>query len=101
MARNSKFIRKMAIHEDIPGLEATVCVGGQPLKEYRTENEQSGHTDHAVKLHQSLWTITNYVESQSDKEFGVKLSMRHPYIMNCPRLLFTIDVDGQNIYRFV
>jgi hypothetical protein len=29
----------MAIHESLPGVEVTICVDGEALKEYEAENE--------------------------------------------------------------
>jgi hypothetical protein len=91
----------MAIHDHLPGIEATICVDGQPLREYRTQNDEVKHRSHAVRFHQSLRTITNYVESQSDKEFTIKLALKDHYIMNCPRLLLKIFVDNLHICSFI
>ncbi|PMD38442.1 hypothetical protein L207DRAFT_568089 [Hyaloscypha variabilis F] len=88
----------MAVHEDIPGIEASICVDGQPLQEYDTENDKVNHDNHAVKLHQSIWTTTKYVESQTDKEFTIKLALKDSYTMGCPRLLTKVAVDGQIVY---
>jgi hypothetical protein len=91
----------MAVHEDIPDIEASICVGGQPLQEYDTENDEVNHDNHAVKLHQSIWTTTKYVESQTDKEFTIKLALKDPYTMDCPRILFNVAVDGQIVNSVV
>lgn len=88
----------MAIHEDLPGIEACICVDGQPLQEYHTENDEVNYNNHAVKIHQSLWTVTKYIESQTDKAFIIKLSLKKPYIMDCGRLQVDFKVDGQWVY---
>lgn len=88
----------MAIHDDLPGVEATVCVNGQPLQEYRTDNDEVQHNDRAITLHGSLWTITNYIESQTNQDFTIKLTVKLPYVMDCGRLLYEIRVDSQLVY---
>jgi hypothetical protein len=69
--------------------------------QYHTENEEVKYNDHAVRLHYSVWTVTDYIESQTDKEFTIKLGLENPYIMECLRLLFKMGVDGQNVYSMI
>ena len=85
----------MAVHEDLPGVEASVCIDGQPIEEFDTENDEVKDEDHAVKLHQGIWTTTKYVEAQTDKEFSIKLALKDPYIMDCPSLACKVIVDGE------
>ncbi|KAE9368745.1 hypothetical protein N431DRAFT_347853 [Stipitochalara longipes BDJ] len=91
----------MAVHKDLVGLEAKVCIEGQSLKEYHTSNREIIHTEHAVRRHHSQWTVTKYIEAKTNKEFTLKLSMKSPFFMNCPRLNLHIHVDGQPVYNFV
>ena len=87
----------MAILEDVPGIEVTVCVDGKPLTEYPTENEEVIDEDQDVIEHREAVTVTNYIESTTDKVFVIKLKVSHPFRMESPNLSFEIYVDGQEI----
>ena len=84
----------MAIHPDLPGIEVTVCVDGQALKEYETENDPIKHKVQAIAAHQEKCTITKFVESADDTAFAVQLAVRAPYKMTSRRLKFEVEVDG-------
>jgi hypothetical protein len=88
----------MAVHEDVVGIEASICIDGQPVQEYHTETDEANHNNHAVKLHQSLRTITKYIESQTDKEFAIKAEVKKPYNMDCARLQVEFYVDGKQVH---
>lgn len=70
---------------------------GNPSQEYRTDNDEVQKDDPEVKLHQSLWTVTNYVEAQTGKEFTIKLDFKHPYKLICERIDARFYVDGEKI----
>ena len=91
----------MAVHEDLPGVEASICVDGQPIQKFGTDNDEVKHDNHAVRLHQETWTTTKYVESQTDKEFTIKLALKEPYIMDCPSLVFKVILDGKFVCAVV
>lgn len=85
------------IHPERLGLEVTVCVDGQALTEYGTENDKIEHDDPDVVLHQNKWTITKYIEATTGKAFTIKLSAKRPYKLDAPNLAFEVNVDGNLI----
>ena len=88
----------MAIHGDLEGIEVTICIDGQPVTEYETDNDEIEHSQPLVKLHQANVTVTNYIEAITNKEFSIKVEIRPPYKFDCPTLTFQIMIDGNHIY---
>jgi hypothetical protein len=87
----------MAIHPDYPGIEVTVCVEGEPLKEYDAENDAFGHEDEAIAEHEGKCTITKYIESNTGKTFTILLSAKNLPKLGCSGIGFDVEVDGQSI----
>ncbi len=87
----------MVVHNSLPGIEATVCVDRQPLKEYKIENEKVNHSDARVAAHQGAWTVTNYIESSTGKTFTVNLAIKSTYKSSCPGLQILVYVDNHYI----
>ncbi|PVH81475.1 hypothetical protein DL98DRAFT_587389 [Cadophora sp. DSE1049] len=86
----------MALLESLPGVEVTVCVDGEALKEYNTENDIVTNKNR-VAARQKSRTITKYIEATTGKGFLVKIVVKAPYKMNCHNISFTVEVDGQYI----
>ncbi len=87
----------MAIHEDLPGVEVTVCLNGEASKEYPAENDDFEHEDPAVVLHNQTWTITNYIEAVTGKPFTIKMKACDPFRLQSPTIGFDVYVDGNYI----
>jgi hypothetical protein len=78
----------MAILDEIPGIEVAVCIDEQQLKEY-VDDEFHGRPH--------VNTISTYIESETLREFSVKILIKEPYVLNCPTLGFQIIVDGVKV----
>lgn len=89
----------MAIHGEIPGIQVTVCVNGRPLEEFNVDNDPSEHQDPVVRGHEQSCTKTVFIESQTGKEFTVKIRVKKPYHMDSPNLSFRTFVDGQIVWK--
>jgi hypothetical protein len=85
----------MAIHHDLPGIEVSVCMNGENIKEYQTKSDKADHCDTRVVLHQTAWAITNFIEAIEDNEFSVKISIQQPFQLDCSALSFELTVDGE------
>jgi hypothetical protein len=86
---------KMAVLDDLEGIEVTICVDGQALHEYNDDEieAQAG----AVGAHQASKTVSKYIEAATGKEFAVKVTVKSPYKMDCPTLSFRCRVDGMKV----
>ena len=84
----------MAIQTDLPGVEITISVDEQPLKEYDTKNDPSNSDNPTVVKHLEQCTVTKFVESANDKEFLVQIALGHPYKIDCDALEVDVEVDG-------
>ena len=82
----------MAVLDSLPGIEATICINKVPLQEYEDDEVEiaAGH----VGEYQAARTVSKYVESATNKEFSIRLSVNHPYKPDCPTLGFAIIIDG-------
>jgi len=83
----------MAILEDLPGIEATVRVNGEPLFEYDDDEEYQPQDDD-VPRHKRAKVTSHYIESATGAEFTIKISVGQPYKMKCPSLGFKVFIDG-------
>lgn len=88
----------MAVHDSLPGIEVTVRVDGEPLKEYHIENGKAKHSDRKVAAHEEAWTIANYIESSTSQTFTVDYAIEPPYKFSSPGLTFFLFVDGQKVH---
>ena len=71
----------MAVIDDI---EATVCVGDNPLKEYKdSELDDDGPKE-----------ASRYIEAESGKAFGVKFKLPKAYPWTSDGLTAEIHIDG-------
>jgi hypothetical protein len=87
----------MVVHQELPGFDVTVVVGSKALVEFRAENGPFEHEDLQVVKHHQEKTVTRYIQAQTDKKFGIKLSIQSPYKMDSPAPGFSINVDGQRV----
>ena len=78
----------MAILQMLPGVEVAVCVDGEALVEY-------DNGDFEAQLGST--TVSSYVESETGKEFSIKLIVQDPFDLFYPTLSFQIFVDGVKV----
>jgi hypothetical protein len=89
----------MAIQDDIPGLEVAVCIDGKPLEEYDNDEEEQAKPGlpSEVFQYQAARTVTKYIESVSDQEFAIQLTLGPPFKMDYACLKARIHVDGREV----
>ncbi|KAG4430283.1 hypothetical protein IFR05_014230 [Cadophora sp. M221] len=84
----------MAILDRVPGLEVKVHINGQPAQEYDDDEDEQA-VPGAVGWYQAARTVRKYVESISDKEFLVQLSLDNSFKFDCPTLSCELSIDGK------
>ena len=78
----------MAVLEILLGIEVAVCVDGEPLVEYVDGDFEAGL---------GSTTVSNYIQSETGKEFSIKLIVKDPFDLSYPTLSFQIIVDGVKV----
>ncbi|KAE9368743.1 hypothetical protein N431DRAFT_347016 [Stipitochalara longipes BDJ] len=78
----------MAILASLPGIEVSVIVKEQSLAEY---------FDDDFDLVLEPITVSNYIQSETGKEFSIKLVVKDPFNLSYPTLGFQIYVDGVKV----
>jgi hypothetical protein len=78
----------MAVLNELPGVEVAVFIDEQQLHEY---------ADDEFRARPHVNTVSTYIESETLKEFSVKIIVKEPYSLNCPTLGFQIFVDGVKV----
>ncbi|KAI1126827.1 hypothetical protein F5Y10DRAFT_203054 [Nemania abortiva] len=83
----------MAIHEDVPGLEATVRCRGQPLQEHDDPDDHDNDDAGACP------TATKYIECVDDAEFGVYVQATPDYAWGYRDhvLVAGLYIDGKRV----
>ena len=71
----------MAVHDDYPGLTVQVIVHGEPLEEYKHDDEE-----------ELPKTIIRYIESKPDAEFAIKTTFTPPF--EACHVSISISLDG-------
>lgn len=74
----------MAISEDLRGVNVTITVRGNDLKEYRD-----------AELEEDPRTTTRYIEAVSGQDFAVSIVAKDTVIFRDDALCFDVSVDGQ------
>ncbi|KAL6707966.1 hypothetical protein ACN47E_003640 [Coniothyrium glycines] len=77
----------MAVLEGCAGLEVSVTVNEQALKEYEDDSEDSSTT-----------TATRYIEAQSGQSFAIKYSFTAPFPTDDP-VVCRVSIDGNKLRR--
>lgn len=85
----------MAIHEDFPGITATVLMDDGPIPEYDIKNDDVEHEDPEVIEHQEASTVTKYIECIESQPFSINIEIKRPYRFDCNALSFEFYVDGE------
>lgn len=75
----------MAVIDVLPGVEVTVDVDGNPLKEYEDRDEEEPEK-----------TITRYVEAQSGKKFSIRVKCSKECKFKGDSITFRFYADGTN-----
>ncbi|KAI9047800.1 hypothetical protein LZ554_008509 [Drepanopeziza brunnea f. sp. 'monogermtubi'] len=84
----------MAILDAVPGLEVTIQSFDEVLPEYQDDGDWTqSRFAHIPKACRSQ----KYVECQTDAEFRIRITLKHPYKMNSQSLVFKANVDGHGI----
>lgn len=89
----------MAIQDHVPGLEVAVCINGKPLEEYDNDEEEEakpGLQSEAFR-YQAARTVTKYIESVSDQEFAIQLTIGPPFKMDYACLSIDVHIDGKKV----
>lgn len=81
----------MAVIDKLPGIEVTVICDGRALQEYDCE-------EHELQPTSSKKTVTKYIESQSDKEFKIRVHMGR---VLSPNIQYEVHVDGKYTTGFI
>jgi len=83
----------MAILPALQGIEVTVQVDNQPLREYADDDVNETLGTEAALLADK--TVSKYVESVTDAEFTVDLVLAEQFQPSSPSLTFDIFMDGK------
>ncbi|CZR63017.1 uncharacterized protein PAC_12914 [Phialocephala subalpina] len=90
----------MAVHPDLPGVEIVVCVDGVALEEFEdTEGDES--ISRQREEDDTTLTVSKYIKSVADQEFGIKYTLQDPFKMDCPILGVTVFLDGKKIIQML
>jgi hypothetical protein len=81
----------MAVLNGLEGIEVTVCVDGQALREYNDDEVEA--QPGVVGAHQASKTVSKWIEADTGKDFVIKMGVKSPYQMDCPTLSFKVQVD--------
>lgn len=89
----------MAIHDDIEGIEVTICMNGEPMPEYDAEAEQSTNPSPIVSLNEDMCTVSKYIEAVTDQNFSVKFKISPEYTATSHHLGFEVLLDGVRVWE--
>lgn len=84
----------MAILNQVPGLEVTICVDHKPLQEYKDDDESAGGD--------GARTARRYVEAAPEKLYAIRIELKTPFKLFsdiCHGLLLQIIIDRQMVAR--
>ncbi|KAE9368742.1 hypothetical protein N431DRAFT_494137 [Stipitochalara longipes BDJ] len=90
----------MAVLDTLRGLDVSICIDGQPLKEYDDDEEEEVQ-ETPVAEYQAARTVRKYVESVSDKEFEVKIVLGTSFVMDYDCIMAPITIDGKRMIETV
>ncbi|KAF4621903.1 hypothetical protein G7Y89_g14442 [Cudoniella acicularis] len=90
----------MAIFDSLLGLEATVLVDGIALKEFE-DNEDESPGVGPINEYRASKTVSKYIESTSDKDYSLRLTVDQLYAIDSPSLIVKVVIDGKVMRKFV
>ncbi|CAD6441753.1 5e64f466-5db1-46c5-aa7f-0a0062be32f8 [Sclerotinia trifoliorum] len=94
----------MAVLDSLPGIEVTMCVDGESLKEYENNEHEAMLVEpealdekFEVVKHQRSVTVKKFVESEAGKLFSIRCAAKDPYRYTgaCTHITFECLVDGE------
>src|ERR1700759_106583 len=85
----------MAVLDSLEGIEVTVCVDGQALRDYNDDEIEA--KSGPFSAHQASKTVSKYIEATTGKEFSIKIVVRDLAKIDCPALNFQVNVDGMRV----
>jgi hypothetical protein len=91
----------MAIIPDLPGLEVTVCVNGTALTEYADDQPLAQVLPITLQERPATKAMSKYVESGTDQEFAIGLTISSLFKLDCPSLGFSLLVDGVRVTKTI
>jgi len=83
----------MAVLDGLPGIKVEVRINGEPLVEY-DDDEEYKPQDEDIPEDRRAKTVSKYIESQTDQEFTINLTLERPYEYDCDGLEFHTYIDG-------
>jgi hypothetical protein len=91
----------MAVIPDLLGLEITVCVDGTPLTEYEDDEPRGQALSVTREGIPAGKSISKYIESETDREFAIDLTISNPFKLDCPSLGFSLLIDGVRVAKTI
>jgi hypothetical protein len=91
----------MAVIPDLLGFEITVCVDGTPLPEYADDEPEEETLPVTFGETPAAKSISKYIESETDQEFAIGLTISSPFKVDCPSLGFSLLIDGVRIAKTI
>jgi hypothetical protein len=86
----------MAVLDITPGIEVTICSGGQALPEYENNDTKAEQVNSSA--YKTYRTVSRYVESVTGQEFSVNMSLSPRFNFDCPTIAFRVHVDGVEVF---
>jgi hypothetical protein len=92
----------MAVLDSLPGIEVSICINGEVVKEYiqgeddhQVEEGDQILDDEEVSKHQKKVEVVKYIEASTGGEFVIRLGAKHPFDPTGRTLEFDVFVDGK------
>lgn len=87
----------MAIHEDVPGIEVSVCIESGALGESDLDNEKVRHKKDHVVTHHMKWTVTKSIVGTIGEAITVNYAVDRSYKFDCAGLFFGLYVNRRMV----
>ncbi|RDL33029.1 uncharacterized protein BP5553_08468 [Venustampulla echinocandica] len=81
----------MAILANIPGIQVTIHINGQPLPEYNCKDSEGNAGAEGLTI------CERYIESRADREFEIKMGLNPLYKFDSDALTFKVEIDKVGI----
>lgn len=87
----------IAIIAGLPVIETTIQVNGVPLPEYADDEPDAVLQELNANAQRPRNKISKHLESAKGQDLSINFSITQPFQMDCPALVFTIEVDGHKV----
>lgn len=91
----------MAIFPKLPGIEVKIVhADGTPFEEYDDDEKEElaiqgeSASNGETTIQSAKHCVYKFIESCTDQEFGIRMSIKPQYIPDCPSLRFNAYIDG-------